>query len=199
MGDGSAIGGWILAAAIVTVLGGGAHAAGGSGGSGAAGGSGGSGGSGAAGGAGSTARPMTSASRGTSATGSRTTGPGATTTAASCTRASRRLSADRGHYKILPVAADGSPDCRLQVGDRGRPVTVLQQALLMCSNRGVRVDGTFTADTRGALSRDQARQLAVAPTGVYDAATARVFAWPWYDSTTGKFTGRCGQVADRTL
>jgi hypothetical protein len=26
-----------------------------------------------------------------------------------------------------------------------------------------------------------------------------VFAWPWYDSTTGKFTGRCGQVADRAL
>jgi hypothetical protein len=193
MGDGSAIGGWILAAAIVTVLAGGAHAATGSGGS---------GGSGGTGGAGGTARPTAGASRSPSTPGSRPASPGATTTtaaAAPCTRASRRLSADRGHYKILPVAADGSPDCRLQLGDRGRPVTVLQQALLMCSNRGVRVDGTFSQDTRGALSRDQARQLGVTPTGVYDPRTARVFAWPWYDSTTGKFTGRCGQVADRAL
>jgi peptidoglycan hydrolase-like protein with peptidoglycan-binding domain len=109
------------------------------------------------------------------------------------------VSADGLHYKILPVAADGSPDCRLRLGDRGRPVTVLQQALLMCSNRGVRVDGTFSEDTRGALLRDQARQLAVTPTGVYDPKTARAVRWPWYDSRTDTFTGRCGQVADRRL
>jgi len=206
MGDAGAIGGWILAAAIVTVLAGGASAAGGSGSSTGSTGSGGSTGAG---------RSTSTASRGSGTggsatgkgttvkgtTGKGTTGTSTTTTSsvASCTRASRRLSVDRGHYKILPVAADGSPDCRLTLGDRGRAVTVLQQALLMCSNRAVRVDGTFSQDTRGALSRDQLRQLGLTPTGVYDPTTARVVAWPWYDSTTGKFTGRCGQVADQSL
>jgi hypothetical protein len=191
MGDASAIGGWILAAAIVTVLAGGAHAASGPGGS---------GGSGPTR-SGSSPRSTATASR--SPDTNRTASPGATATAggsaASCVRASRRVSVDGGHYKILPVAADGSPDCSLRLGDHGRAVTVLQQALLMCSNRAVRVDGTFTEDTRGALSRDQSRQLGVAPTGIYDSRTARVFAWPWYDTTTGKFTGRCGQVGDRAL
>jgi hypothetical protein len=76
---------------------------------------------------------------------------------------------------------------------------VLQQALLMCSNRAVRVDGTFSEDTRGALIRDQRRQLDLSPSGVYDSRTARTMHWPWYDRRTNEFTGRCGQAYDRSL
>jgi hypothetical protein len=174
MGDGSAIGGWILTAAIITVLAGGASAVG-SGNSDRGSGSGGT----------STAdRSAASASRAASAP---------------CVRVTRGTTTDGSRYKVFPVSATGSPDCRLQLGSNGRPVTVLQQALLMCSNRAVRVDGTFSEDTRGALIRDQRRQLDLSPSGVYDSRTARTMHWPWYDRRTNEFTGRCGQASDRSL
>ena len=179
MGDGSAIGGWILTAAIITVLAGGASAAG----------------SGSGGSSGSSASGSGSAGRSTATSGSTSTARAT----APCTRVTRGESADGSRYKVFPVSAAGSADCRLQLGDSGRPVTVLQQALLMCSNRAVRVDGTFTADTRGALRRDQLRQLSLTPNGVYDSATARTMHWPWYDRKTDAFTGRCGQASDRSL
>jgi hypothetical protein len=171
MGDGSAIGGWLLTAAIITVLAGGASAV--------------------------NSGPGTSRGSGSTSTPTATTGTGSA--AAPCTRVTRGDSADGSRYKIFPVSAAGSSECRLRLGDSGRQVTVLQQALLMCSNRAVRVDGTFSEDTRGALLRDQRRQLAMAPTGVYDARTARTMHWPWYDRRTNEFTGRCGQASDRSL
>jgi hypothetical protein len=174
MGDGSAIGGWILTAAIITVLAGGASAVG----------SGRSTGSGSAADSRSADRSAASASRAAQPP---------------CVRVTRGTTTDGSRYKVFPVAANGSADCRLQLGASGRPVTVLQQALLMCSNRAVRVDGTFSEDTRGALIRDQRRQLDLSPSGVYDSRTARTMHWPWYDRRTNEFTGRCGQAFDRSL
>ena len=175
MGDGSAIGGWILTAAIITVLAGGASAVG----------------SGGSSDSGSTSGSSPTAGRST-ASASRAASP-------PCARVTRGTTTDGSRYKVFPVTANGSADCRLQLGDSGRPVTVLQQALLMCSNRAVRVDGTFSEDTRGALIRDQRRQLDLSPSGVYDSRTARTMHWPWYDRRTNEFTGRCGQAYDRSL
>jgi hypothetical protein len=169
MGDGSAIAGWILAAAIITVLAGGA----------------------------STVNSSSSSSSGSSGSGSSGTGTSTPRPAPTCTKVTRSLSTDSAHYKIMPISAGGSVDCRLELGNSGQPVTVLQRALLMCSNRDVAVDGTFSEDTRGALARDQDRQLALPPTGVYDPPTARAVRWPWYTSSNNTFTGLCGQVADR--
>ena len=169
MGDGSAIGGWILAAAIVTVLAGGASA-------------------------------VSTGSSSSSGSSSGSTGTAASTTpsAPACTRVTRSLSADGSHYKIVPVSAGGSVDCTLKLGTSGQPVLVLQRALLMCSNRHVVVDGTYTEDTRDALARDQDRQLALPATGVYDPKTARAVRWPWYTRSDNRFTGLCGQVADQS-
>jgi Putative peptidoglycan binding domain len=184
MGDGSAIGGWILAAAIVTVLAGGANAAGGSGGSGA---------SASSGRSGSSARSSTSATRTTGTTGNGTTRP-----AAACTRVSTVRSMDGKRYHTFPVSTDGSYLCGLEPGDSGRPVTVLQQALALCSDRAVTVDGTYSADTRGAVRRDQRRQLGPTPDGVYGPETARGVRWPWFDRSTGKFTGHCALAGERS-
>jgi len=172
MGDGSAIGGWILTAAIITVLAGGASAVG-------------SGNSSDAGRTSTADRSAAGASRAAAVP--------------PCVRVTRGTTTDGSRYKVFPVAANGSADCRLQLGANGRPVTVLQQALLLCSNRAVRVDGTFSEDTRGALIRDQRRQLDMSPSGVYDSRTARTMHWPWYDRRTNEFTGRCGEAYDRSL
>lgn len=178
MGDGSAIGGWILAAAVITVLAGGANAV--------------------------NSGSDSSSSGSTGNTGSTSAAASRSATSASrsfvpCTRATRGVSTDGTHYKIMPASESGSLNCRLQLGDSGRAVTVLQQALLMCSNRAVTVDGTFSEDTRGALLRDQARQLNLTPTGVYDPTTARSVRWPWYPKGTSTFTGHCGQALDREV
>ena len=175
MGDGSAIGGWILAAAIIAVLGGGASAV-----------------SGGSGGSGSSAGSSTS----TSTTGA--TGNGTTRPAAPCTRISTIVSADGSSYHKVPVNDDGSYMCGLEPGDSGRLVTVVQQALALCSDRAVRVDGTYSADTRGAVRRDQRRQLGPTPDGVYGPATAKGLRWPWFDRSTDKFTGHCGLAAERS-
>ena len=184
MGDGSAIGGWILAAAIITVLAGGANAAGGS----AA-----PRGSVSSGGSGSSTRPTTSAARTAGTTGNGTTRP-----AAPCTRVSTVRSTDGKSYHTFPVSADGSYLCGLEPGDSGRPVTVLQQALALCSDRAVRVDGTYSADTRGAVRRDQRRQLGPTPDGVYGPNTAKGLRWPWFDRSTDKFTGHCALAGERS-
>jgi hypothetical protein len=185
MGDAGAIGGWILAAAVVTVLAGGASAAGGSGGSSSAG----SGRSGAS--------ATTTATRTTGTTGKGTTGNGTTRPAAPCTKVSTIFSSDGSSYHKVPVSADGSYMCGLEPGDSGRPVTVLQQALAFCSDRAVKVDGTYTADTRGAVKRDQRRQLGPTPDGVYGPATAKGLRWPWFARSTDKFTGHCGLASER--
>jgi len=175
MGDGSAIGGWILTAAIITVLATGVGRG-----------------------------PDTPSPQRTPTTDPRNspTSENALSDSAAgvpaCARASRVVSTDGTRYRIVPVAANGNATCRLQPGDRGRAVSLLQQSLLLCSNREVRVDGTFSRDTGSALQRDQARQLAVPPTGIYGPRTAREFRWPWYDRRTNDFTGNCGQLADRT-
>ena len=181
MGDGSAIGGWILAAAIITVLAGGANAAGGSG------------GSASSGGSGSSARSTTSATRTKGTTGNGTTRP-----AAPCTRVSTVRSADGTRYHTFPVSSAGSYLCGLEPGDSGRPVTVLQQALAMCSDRAVKVDGTYSADTRGAVRRDQRRQLGPTPDGVYGPATAKGLRWPWFYRSSDKFTGHCALAGERS-
>ena len=181
MGDGSAIGGWLLAAAIITVLAGGANAAGGSG------------GSASSGRSGSSARPTTTATRTTGTTGNGTTRP-----AAPCTRVSTVRSTDGKSYHTFPVSADGSYLCGLEPGDSGRPVTVLQQALALCSDRAVRVDGTYSADTRGALRRDQRRQLGPTSDGVYGPDTAKGMRWPWFNRSTDKFTGHCALAGARS-
>ena len=183
MGDGSAIGGWILAAAIITVLAGGANAASGSGGSGGS----------ASSGSGSSAKPTTSATRTTGTTGNGTTRP-----AAPCTTVSTIRSADGKRYHTFPVSAAGSHLCGLEPGDSGRPVTVLQQALALCSDRAVRVDGTYSADTRGAVKRDQRRQLGPTPDGVYGPETAKGIRWPWFDGSTNKFTQHCALAGERS-
>ena len=184
MGDGSAIGGWILAAAIITVLAGGANAAGGS----AA-----PRGAASSGGSGRSATPTTSAASTSGSTSNGTTRP-----AAPCTRISTIASADGSSYHKVPVSADGSYLCGMEPGDRGRAVTVLQQALALCSDRAVTVDGTYSADTRGAVRRDQRRQLGPTPDGVYRANTARGMRWPWFDRSTDKFTGHCGLASERS-
>ena len=192
MGDGGAIGGWILAAAVITVLAGGASAAGG-----------GSGDSGSSGGSGSSSGSTTTASRttgtsGNGTTGSGATGNGATRPAAPCTRVSTVRSEDGKSYHMFPVSADGSYLCGLEPGDTGHLVTVLQQALALCSDRAVKVDGTYSADTRGAVKRDQRRQLGPTPDGVYGPATAKGMRWPWFDRSTDKFTGHCALAGERS-
>ncbi len=107
-------------------------------------------------------------------------------------------STDGESYHSFPVSADGSYLCGLEPGDSGRPVTVLQQALALCSDRAVRVDGTYSADTRGAVRRDQRRQLGPTPDGVYGPATAKGVRWPWFDSSTDKFTKHCGLASERS-
>ena len=180
MGDGSAIGGWILTAAIITVLAGGASAA--------------SGGFGSSGSSGSSSGGTTSTAASRSSTRS---AAAAAAAAPPCTRVSRRASADGRYFKIVPVTANGNVDCRLRQGDSGRTVTVLQDALRMCSNRTFTVDGTYSKDTSAALARDQEQQLAVPPTGIYDPTTARRVRWPWYDRRDNdRFTGFCGKVGD---
>jgi hypothetical protein len=181
MGDGSAIGGWILAAAVVAALAGGASAASGSG------------DSGSSGSSGKTAAPVTSASSTTGTTGNGTTRP-----AAPCTRISTIVSEDGTRYHKFPVSADGSYLCGLEPGDSGRPVTVLQQALALCSDRAVTVNGTYSAETRGAVKRDQRRQLGATPDGVYGPATAKGLRWPWFDASTDKFTGHCALAGERS-
>jgi peptidoglycan hydrolase-like protein with peptidoglycan-binding domain len=96
------------------------------------------------------------------------------------------------------VSAAGSYLCGLEPGDSGRPVTVLQQALALCSDRAVRVDGTYSADTRGAVKRDQRRQLGPTPDGVYGPDTAKGLRWPWFYGSTDKFTGHCALAGERS-
>jgi peptidoglycan hydrolase-like protein with peptidoglycan-binding domain len=107
-------------------------------------------------------------------------------------------SADGKRYHSFPVSAAGSYLCGLEPGDSGRPVTALQQALALCSDRAVSVDATYSADTRGAVKRDQRRQLGPTPDGVYGPETAKGVRWPWFDSTTGKFTGHCALAGERS-
>ena len=107
-------------------------------------------------------------------------------------------SADGKRYHSFPVSAAGSYLCGIEPGDAGRPVTVLQQALALCSDRAVRVDGTYSADTRGAIRRDQRRQLGPTPDGVYGPETAKGVRWPWFDRSTDKFTGHCALAGERS-
>jgi peptidoglycan hydrolase-like protein with peptidoglycan-binding domain len=108
------------------------------------------------------------------------------------------MSTDGQRYHKVPVSADGSYLCGLEPGDSGRPVTVLQQALALCSDRAVTVDATYSSDTRGAVRRDQRRQLGPTADGVYGPATAKGLRWPWFDASTGKFTGHCGLADERS-
>jgi hypothetical protein len=190
MGDASAIGGWILAAAVIAALAGGANAASGSGDSGSSASSGSSSNSGSSG---RTAASTTSASSTTGTTSNGTTRP-----AAPCTRISTIVSDDGTKYHKFPVSADGSYLCGLEPGDSGRPVTVLQQALALCSDRAVTVNGMYNAETRGAVRRDQRRQLGPTPDGVYGPATAKGVRWPWFSSSTDKFTGHCALASERS-
>jgi hypothetical protein len=183
MGDGSAIAGWILAAAVIAALAGGANAASGSG------------DSASSDSSDSSGRSAASTTSGASTTG--TTGNGTTRPAAPCTKISTIVSADGSSYHKVPVSDDGSYLCGLEPGDSGRVVTVLQQALALCSDRAVTVDGTYSADMRGAVKRDQRRQLGPTPDGVYGPATAKGVRWPWFDRSTDKFTGHCGLAAER--
>jgi hypothetical protein len=173
MGDGSAIGGWILTAAIIAVLAGGVSQN-------------------------DTPRSSTTSngSNGRSPSAART--PVADTAAGvpGCTKVTRVVSTDGKTYRMVPVAASGSASCRLRQGNTGDAVTALQQGLLMCSNRTTIVDGTFSPDTQGALARHQKRQLDLPPTGVYGPRTAALMLWPWYSVNTKTFTGRCGQLDD---
>jgi len=193
MGDASAIGGGILAAAVIAALAGGANAASDSGDSASSGSSAGSGSSASSGSSGKTAASTTSASSTTGTTSNGTTRP-----AAPCTRISTIVSEDGTKYHKFPVSADGSYLCGLEPGDSGRPVTVLQQALALCSDRAVTVNGTYSADTRGAVRRDQRRQLGSTADGVYGPATAKGVRWPWFDASTDKFTGHCALAGERS-
>ena len=196
MGDGSAIGGWILAAAAVAALAGGASAASGSADSSSSTGSNAASSSSSPDSSGKAAASATSAASTASTTG--TTGNGTTRPAAPCTRISMIVSTDGTRYHKFPVSADGSYLCGLEPGDTGRLVTVLQQALALCSDRAVTVDGTYSAETRGALKRDQRRQLGPTPDGVYGPATAKGVRWPWFDASTDKFTGHCALAGERS-
>ena len=107
-------------------------------------------------------------------------------------------SADGKRYHTFPVSSAGSYLCGLEPGDSGRIVTVLQQAFALCSDRAVKVDGTYSADTRGAVRRDQRRQLGPTPDGVYGPDTAKGLRWPWFYRSTDKFTGHCALAGERS-
>src|SRR5689334_22810832 len=125
MGDGSFIGGCILAAAAVAALAGGASASSGSGASS------GSSSSSTSTNSSSTSSTGKSAASTTSAAGTTAT-TGATRGAAPCTRVSKVLSTDGTLYRQFPVSAGGSYLCALERGDTGKFVMVMQQALAKC-------------------------------------------------------------------
>jgi murein L,D-transpeptidase YcbB/YkuD len=62
----------------------------------------------------------------------------------------------------------------------------------------VKVNGAYNDETRGAVKRDQRRQLGPTPDGVYGPATAQGVRWPWFDLSTGKFTGHCALAGERS-
>jgi len=191
MGDASAIGGWILAAAVVAALAGGASAASGSGGS-----------------SSSSSTSSTSSTTSTTSSGksaasttsaATTTGTtGATRAAAPCTRISTVRSTDGKLYRQFPVSAAGSYLCRLERGDTGRSVMVMQQALAKCTDRTIKVDGIFGPGTQAAVENEQQRQGAATANGVYGPQTAKGMLWPWFTDSTNTFTGHCGPASERS-
>ena len=193
MGDASAIGGWILAAAVVAALAGGASAASGSGSSSSSSSSGSttSSTSSTRGGSGKSAASTTSVASTTGTTG-------ATRAAAPCTRISTVRSTDGKLYRQFPVSAAGSYLCGLERGDTGRPVMAMQQALAKCSDRTIKVDGIFGPGTQAAVENEQQRQGAATANGVYGPQTAKGMLWPWFTDSTNTFTGHCGPVSERS-
>jgi hypothetical protein len=182
MGDGSAIGGWILTAAIITVLAGGAGAV-------SAGSGGGSGGS--SGGSAGTAGSRTTA---------RATDASPTRPRPACTTVVTRYSADRTKYTRYPANAAGTLGCGLIRGDTGAPVTTLKLALRQCyggAARGMTGSNAFDASTATVLSRAQARLRTIRVDGVYDAETAVRLNYPWYERGSDRFTGRCSPTGTR--
>jgi hypothetical protein len=187
MGDGSAIGGWLLTAAIVTVLAGGVGAA-------AAGRddeplAGGLGSNGSAG--------RTAAGTGVPAGGTTARTRDATLQAKPCTRVGVIRSRSGSSYHQFPMSAAGSPLCLLRQGDRGAEVTVMQRALKLCSNRSVPVNGVFDARTRAAVAAQQRTRPQQLVDGVYGPLTANLLRWPWIDASTRKVTGECARMGDR--
>ncbi len=194
MSDASAIGGWILAAAVVAALAGGAGAASGSGSSSSTTSSTStttSTSSTSSGGSGTSAAPTTSVASTTGTTG-------ATRAAAPCTRISTVRSTDGTLYRQFPVSAAGSYLCGLERGDTGRSVMAMQQALAKCSDRTIKVDGIFGPGTQAAVENEQHRQGAATATGVYGPQTAKGMLWPWFTDSTNTFTGHCGPVSERS-
>ncbi len=185
MGDGSAIGGWLLAAAVVAVLAGGVGAA-----------SAGSGDADRETGSGSTPGATTGTS--TSADRARATTGGATVRAAPCTRIATIRTGNGARYHEFPVNAAGSPLCLLKSGNSGRPVTVLQRALLRCSDRTIRVTGMFDGQTVAAIRRQQTGKVGQMVDGVYGPITATTVRWPWIDTSSGRFTGSCARAGARS-
>jgi hypothetical protein len=199
MGDGSAVFGWVLAAAVVTVLAGGVAANGSTSGTGG-------GTSGSDTSARTANRTTTGTSKGsttgttTGTTTARTgTSTGATLDASTCTRVGVIRSADGKQYHQFPVTAGGSALCLLERGARGTQVRVLQQALALCSKRSVPDDGVYEDRTRTAIVTQQRTRPGQLVDGIYGPLTATLVRWPWLDATTGKFTGSCARMGDRSL
>jgi hypothetical protein len=183
MGDGSSIGGWILTAAIITVLAGGAGAVGG--------GSGGRSGSGSGDAAGGSTATRTAARAADTAT---------TRPRPACTTVVTRYSADRTKYTRYPANAAGTLGCGLIQGDRGAPVLTLKGALRQCYEgraRGLTSTRVFDASTETVLSRAQVQLRTIRRDGVYDGETAVRLNYPWYTVSDNRFTGRCSPTGTR--
>ncbi|HVN13260.1 MAG TPA: hypothetical protein VMT69_14280 [Kineosporiaceae bacterium] len=122
-----------------------------------------------------------------SATSTPTTPPSSATTPR-CTAVATATSHQGGSYTRYPVSSAGSTHCYLQQGDTGLPVATLQRAMALCMCHPLVTDGIYGPLTAGAVA-------AVGQTGpVYGPVTAGRMKWPWYSSTTTKFTGTCSSL-----
>ena len=119
------------------------------------------------------------------------TQPPASAVAPTCTNSFTHTSSSgynvpAGTYMIHP--SYGTPPsespCRLEIGDRGTAVRVLQRNLNSCYNAGLVLDGEFGRATHNALVAAQTK-AGVSPDGVFGNLTKYNVLWARYSIETG--------------
>jgi hypothetical protein len=123
-----------------------------------------------------TARPASSARLTTAATGPE------------CTVVATVKSRTGSSYIQYPVSSTGSTSCLLRPGDTGMPVAALQRGLGLCMGQRLVADGVYGPVTGTAVARVGRTDT------VYGPVTEGRMRWPWFSSTTTKFTGSCSPV-----
>lgn len=137
---------------------------------------------------GSTASSSGSSSSTTTTHSTSTAAVTASTTTPRCTFVATTKSSSGGSFLQYPISSAGSSHCYLQQGNTGMPVATLQRAMTMCMHHSLQADGIYGQHTANAVGE-------VGKSGpVYGPVTAGRMLWPWYGSSTNKFTGHCSAM-----